>query len=85
MIGHHLCPLDYVSNDDAINLIMSTSGSVYLTKLDIKSTFWQGDHSLFDIYWQRNYYYQHVLQSSAHSRTSIIIKKIDSVATAING
>ena len=33
--------LHYVSNDDAINLIMSSAKPVYLSKLDVKSAFRQ--------------------------------------------
>ena len=76
--------LHYISIDDAIDSIMSSSPPVYLSKLDIKSAFRQipvreDDHPLLGIFWQGSYYYERVLPFGLRSSPAIF----DSVASAI--
>ncbi|XP_065180188.1 uncharacterized protein LOC135810623 [Sycon ciliatum] len=58
--------LQYISIDEAINIIMSSPSPVYLSKLDVKSAFRQipvrpQDWHLLGILWQGKYYYDRVL------------------------
>ena len=76
--------LQYISIDEAINIIMSSPSPVYLSKLDVKSAFRQipvrpQDWHLLGILWQGKYYYDRVLPFGLRSSPAVF----DAVAATI--
>ena len=76
--------LQYVTTDDAINMIMSLPPPVYLSKLDVKNAFRQipvriEDFPLLGIFWQGRYYYEQVLPFGLRSSPFIFNTVADAI------